>query len=476
MRDITVSKSVRVFISYAQEALPSRHNAMVMTLAKRLSGDGVDVVIDQDELAPAEGWPLWMEHQIRDANYVLMVCTEAYRNRVVNEEKSGIGLGVRWEGNLIYNELYKAAAINRKFIPIVFDKANLDFIPAPMQGVTYYMMQQQYDLLYKRLVAALLVSTPSPDNKHEAELMPQQELTSELTNGKPQFILRDIYSYAEDLHYPPRNGPHYPKHLLKANAVALSFTIASGTSDLLRIQNVFVRVLEVDPYRRSTFPAYGLGGNGAEPIISWVEIKPQEGIYKVETERRTKVGAGFDPADYHIRVFCKQGYKYRLTVQVDWLDINNQNRSGHHEFENIITIEVPFVENWTSLAANAKYIRAFFEGDGQQVANEFKSLDSHPSYTILDPYPFSSQSTPLSDPNVLYVPSFRKSDAKKIIRHVGYSVGGSINQAPARRFMLIDSDIMLIESIVLQADIVEDKKRVQATAILFDALIQKYSK
>ncbi len=46
-----------------------------------------------------------------------MVCTETYYQRVMGEEESGKGLGVRWEGNLIYGEIYRAGTMNTKFIP-----------------------------------------------------------------------------------------------------------------------------------------------------------------------------------------------------------------------------------------------------------------------------------------------------------------------------------------------------------------------
>jgi hypothetical protein len=48
-----------------------------------------------------------MDKQIRDSDFVVMVCTEAYYQRVMGEEQPGKGLGVRWEGNLIYQAIYK---------------------------------------------------------------------------------------------------------------------------------------------------------------------------------------------------------------------------------------------------------------------------------------------------------------------------------------------------------------------------------
>lgn len=462
--------SVTVFISYAQEDLPSRHNQEVLDFANRLRDNGINAALDQYETAPSEGWPLWMEKQIRDADYVLMVCTQAYNRRVIAQEPPGKGLGVRWEGNLIYNHLYQDGVINDKFIPIIFNGLSTSVIPTPVRNTTYYRLPEQYELLYRRLTAQPLVVKPTLGAA--LTLPPRQANASAPVEDNPQFLLRDIYTYAEDLHYPPRNGPHYPKHLLDASAIALSFTIANGSSSVLRIQSIFLQVIEAPSYRLSTFPAYGLGGNGAEPIISWVEIKPHIGIYKVETERRSIVGSGIEPADYHIRVFCEEGYKYRLTLQIDWLDVNNQNHSGRHEFENIIVLEVPTIVEWTELAAHATHIKAFFEGDGKPLASEFKVLKSHPQYTILDPSQYFEQENSLDNPNVIYAPSFSETDAEALVRYIG----GSVEHARVQRFMLIDGKLLLLEAKVLEAEIINDMERIKPIEAMFDALVDKYKK
>jgi hypothetical protein len=75
-------------------------------------------MIDQYVLVPEGGWPLWMERQIEDSDFVLMVCTETYFRRVMDKEEPGKGLGVRWEGRPIY----KAEMRNTKFIPVLFEE------------------------------------------------------------------------------------------------------------------------------------------------------------------------------------------------------------------------------------------------------------------------------------------------------------------------------------------------------------------
>jgi hypothetical protein len=85
----------------------------VSRLAGRLREDGIDAEIDQYESAPAEGWPSWMERQIREADFVLLVCTETYLRRVEHREEPNKGLGVLWEANIIYNHLYLSPIGNK---------------------------------------------------------------------------------------------------------------------------------------------------------------------------------------------------------------------------------------------------------------------------------------------------------------------------------------------------------------------------
>src|SRR5438309_233875 len=99
-------KPPSVFISYAHELGSVEHADRVLAFANRLRADGVDARLDQYEPHSPEGWPRWMERQIRESRFILMVCTETYYRRVIGQEKPGIGRGVRWEGSLIDNALY----------------------------------------------------------------------------------------------------------------------------------------------------------------------------------------------------------------------------------------------------------------------------------------------------------------------------------------------------------------------------------
>jgi tetratricopeptide (TPR) repeat protein len=141
----------KVFISYSHDSL--EHSDRVRELSDRLRADGIDCILDQYELSPPEGWPRWTEKQIADADFVLMVCTETYRRRLMGEERPGTGLGVRWEGHLIYQHIYNPGAVNAKFIPVLLESGEVNHIPTLLQGVAHYRAhtEEGYEELYRYL-------------------------------------------------------------------------------------------------------------------------------------------------------------------------------------------------------------------------------------------------------------------------------------------------------------------------------------
>ncbi|MDZ3835826.1 MAG: TIR domain-containing protein [Rhodospirillales bacterium] len=141
----------KVFISYSHDS--ARHQERVLGLADRLRADGIDAEIDQYNMAPPEGWPLWCERQVAAADIVLMVCTETYRRRVSGDEEPGRGLGVVWEARIIRQLLYDAGVLSHKFVPVLFSDGSLADIPTPIKGGTRYVIDSEdgYEELYRRL-------------------------------------------------------------------------------------------------------------------------------------------------------------------------------------------------------------------------------------------------------------------------------------------------------------------------------------
>src|SRR5882724_10081498 len=122
----------RVFISYSHDS--KTHADRVLALAERLLAEGVDASIDQYIQSPPEGWPDWCEAQIREADFVLMVCTETYLRRVERKEEAGKGRVVMWEARLIRQHLYDSGSVSSKFVPVLFADGSHDHVPTPVKG------------------------------------------------------------------------------------------------------------------------------------------------------------------------------------------------------------------------------------------------------------------------------------------------------------------------------------------------------
>jgi tetratricopeptide (TPR) repeat protein len=129
-----------VFISFAHGT--DAHDARVRGLAEQLRRDGVDARTYLTELFPEEGFILWMEREIRSADFVLMVCDAAYRRRSEGDEEPGVGTGVRWEARFIANLLHREGGINRKFIPVIFAPGDRVHIPTRFGDYPHFVVAE----------------------------------------------------------------------------------------------------------------------------------------------------------------------------------------------------------------------------------------------------------------------------------------------------------------------------------------------
>jgi formylglycine-generating enzyme required for sulfatase activity len=112
----------RVFLSYSHDSEP--HRAWVRLLAERLLEGGVVVTLDQWDLRPGGDVVRFMEHGIRDADRVLMVCTANYVAKA--EERKG---GAGYEGMIVTGHVARATD-TIKFVPIVRDHTGESLVPA----------------------------------------------------------------------------------------------------------------------------------------------------------------------------------------------------------------------------------------------------------------------------------------------------------------------------------------------------------
>jgi len=156
----------KVFISYSHDS--DQHNQKVLQLSDRLNTNHIDCEIDQYiNGSPEEGWPLWMEIKLNEADFVLVICTQKYLDRVQRKEAPGTGKGVKWESLLSYQDIYEDDSLNRKFVPILFNAADAEFIPKPLKPFTHYDLSKddKYEMLCRYLTGQPLAVKPSPDKK-----------------------------------------------------------------------------------------------------------------------------------------------------------------------------------------------------------------------------------------------------------------------------------------------------------------------
>ena len=199
----------RVFISYSHDSV--EHLDRVWNLSDRLRQDGVDCRIDQYEESPPEGWPRWCSKQVDEAEFVLIICTEIYRQRYEGKGDPGTGRGVRWEGHVITQDLYEAETGNVKFVPVVFSAIDSAQIPKEVRSATYYNVasEQGYEKLFRRLtnqperrpskVAERLKSMSTRDSEQDSPKEASSQLLSMPTMGRKQYFSKSALSRRDQL-------------------------------------------------------------------------------------------------------------------------------------------------------------------------------------------------------------------------------------------------------------------------------------
>jgi hypothetical protein len=94
-----------------------------------------------------------MDIQIKQAEFVLIICSERYWHRVNGSEENGGGLGVYWESTLTYNHIYFDRHRMNRFIPVLFNRNDLKYVPTPLKGFSPYCVdiKKEAEKLYRRL-------------------------------------------------------------------------------------------------------------------------------------------------------------------------------------------------------------------------------------------------------------------------------------------------------------------------------------
>lgn len=124
-----------MFISYAHED-EGDLGERVLELALWLGEQEIEVHTDHQytHRPPEEGWRPWMQHRIEQADVVIIVCTERYKQLFEKQQVDHQrGFGVAWEGAIITTELYNARLHNSRFFPILPDDGDPRHVPSVLQ-------------------------------------------------------------------------------------------------------------------------------------------------------------------------------------------------------------------------------------------------------------------------------------------------------------------------------------------------------
>ncbi len=154
-----MKKHLKTFISYSHDS--QEHKRTVLAFANQLREQGINCNLDQYEESPEVGWIAWMEDEIANSAYVLVICTRGYAEKF-NDRTAERGRGVKWEGAIITQELYESAGRNRKFIPVLLNEDDNAYIPRALKPFTHYnaLTRAGYERLYRRLTKQPAIKKP----------------------------------------------------------------------------------------------------------------------------------------------------------------------------------------------------------------------------------------------------------------------------------------------------------------------------
>ncbi len=141
-----------IFISYAWE--DDDYKRWVELLAERLNADGVEVRLDRWHLLEGDNIAEFMNREIRQADFVVVLCSPAYRIKVHATEDGERLAGVGWESRLITSRRFAGQEKN-KLIPVLTRGRWQDAAPDFLLGQFYVDLSDDVKAGYRQLLERL---------------------------------------------------------------------------------------------------------------------------------------------------------------------------------------------------------------------------------------------------------------------------------------------------------------------------------
>lgn len=171
-----MTKIPKAFISYSWDS--DDHKEWVAELASRLRDDGVETILDQWHAVPGDQLPEFMEREIRNNDFVLIVCTPPYREKS-DERKGGVG----YEGDIMTAEVFSKSN-HRKYIPILAVGSWKEAAPSWLKGKYFVDLSvaDNFEQQYQDLLTTILgerVQPPPVKPKKGGTTIDQSETPSQ---------------------------------------------------------------------------------------------------------------------------------------------------------------------------------------------------------------------------------------------------------------------------------------------------------
>ncbi len=145
--------SPKVFISYSWKPIANKQKTIA--LAERLESEGVNVILDEWNLAEGQDKYQFMEQMVNDPEVkrVLIICNKEYSDKA-NSKKGGVGI----ESLIISDEVYSKVD-QKKFIPVIFerDAEGKEYVPTFIKSRIYIdlsndeIFEEEYEKLMRNL-------------------------------------------------------------------------------------------------------------------------------------------------------------------------------------------------------------------------------------------------------------------------------------------------------------------------------------
>ncbi|MDS0140661.1 MULTISPECIES: TIR domain-containing protein [unclassified Amycolatopsis] len=125
----------QVLLSYADEPDDPSHEDQLIRLWRFLRSCSIDARLDLGEANERRDWALWTAGRLREADYVLVIASPAYR-RSAGDGGAHEGPGVLWKARQVRDAFYADPNALKRFVPLLLPGRSPGDVPEFLASVT----------------------------------------------------------------------------------------------------------------------------------------------------------------------------------------------------------------------------------------------------------------------------------------------------------------------------------------------------